>query len=125
MKKWISLLCAVILVFAICSPVFAEVTDVTATVVNADPKEKDDTYTFVFKGKFKTTEKGEIKYRWNRSDDAKGPELTKTVEGPGEYSVPEETWQLGKEWKGHKLWEQLEILSPNVKKSDKADITVP
>ena len=63
-----------------------------------------------------------VTYRWERSDGAKGPTQTLTINASGEGVT--DTWTLGAGKQHKKVWERLHVLTPTGISSNTASVDV-
>jgi hypothetical protein len=123
MKKNVSLLIVSVLLLALCSPVSAHASQVTAQ--SDGYTYNNNTYRFTFSGSIYADRAGAIQYRWARSDNANPPIRTLNAPSPGWYSVESASWSQGSRWSGTTFSIRLEVLHPNTISSEAVSFTVP
>lgn len=64
----------------------------------------------------------QVEYRWERSDDAKGPTRKMTISD--KTAEVTETWQLGGSGARLNVWEKVHVLSPVDKTSGFAQVRI-
>jgi hypothetical protein len=94
--------------------------------VSAHPEQHsgDCPYTFKFKAKIIAEGKGEIVYRWIRSNGFQGQKKKLSFMKSGEKDIYD-SWKLGTKGKKYKdYWEAVEILQPEQGTSNRATFTL-
>ena len=79
--------------------------------------------TFTFTGTIVVKGAGMLRYRWVRSDGAKGPIKGLVFKASGSRTVKSE-WQLGATGQNTSGWQALRVISPERKESNRAEFTL-
>ncbi len=101
-----------------------KVTEVVAKVVGNASYTGDCPHLFNFEGTITVNNPGTVKYRWLRNDGATAPEKELTFSSAGSQSVST-TWRLGGAGRiYHDYWQQISILEPAQKLSNRANFNL-